>query len=194
MKNTLLKFHFGALFVVIIDLILNWKFDFGLTNYLALGMKILVFLSGMALFIYYLIQKRWHFYFSWYPAYTIIVTLGILTQNMLTIILVWPIMWYSPIKKEGDITMIQNPGFMSNAYNVYFTETKAMIFEKTHIANLPFYINRDSLRIFKSKGIIYLKFPKQSLNAEKEDPVTGDTVVAYSQTANLKLMWANDLR
>ncbi len=136
MKTKLLYLHFVLLVVVVLNLGCKVGFDFGLHHYLYFALRVISYLSGLALFILYCkpFQKK-IFYFSLYWFLPILVGISKLIDGILFGV-VASIFWisFSPNRtilsdKDYEVTAVAS-GLLASCCHYEINKNYYFMFEK----------------------------------------------------------------
>jgi hypothetical protein len=139
MKNSLTRFHFSLLAFLILHFIIAKISGFGFSQAILFMLKIILYLTGMILFILYLKPfKKGVIYFSYYiitPVVTVLGALfgGIFLVGILMSVLLIPIFPKNIVyEKDNIVVYTKFQGFLGACCTYEIYQRKYVVFEKYH--------------------------------------------------------------
>lgn len=138
LREILLKIHFVALTIAILNALVKNLTAFSLEGHAQLVVKTLTVISGLTLFFFYLKPfKRLSFYFSIYATFTFFLIIGLIFRGIfwgivISIFLLPMIPDSKKIEENEIIIMVPFQGFMSPCCSYKIKERQFLIFEKDY--------------------------------------------------------------
>lgn len=164
MKSKLTKFHFYLLAVLVGHFIFAKVIGFGFNQTIVFVLKIILYISGLILFVYHLKPfKKVSFYFSYYIITPIVSILGYLFGGVFLVGILMAIL-ISPIypkqvvyKKDNFVIYNKFQGFMGVCCKYEIYENKYFLFEifRGEIENDP--VNIETFELLNDKEIERLR-------------------------------------
>lgn len=165
MKKIIRWIHFILLTIAILNTLFKSISSYSFTYNLEYSIEILVIISGLVLFFYYLTPfDKISYYFTIYAIIGFITLLGVIFRGMfwgiIMIVVLYPII-PDEIKYERDNIIIYSPfgGLMSMCCSYQVKEKKCYFFEKSYdIFELNGAVDFESMKISSTDSTIELTY------------------------------------
>ncbi|MEN2402132.1 hypothetical protein GKZ90_0020250 [Flavobacterium sp. MC2016-06] len=184
LKSTILKIHFGILFLVLLNFIIRINTRISLNSNLIFYLKILLYVTALILFFVYIKPfKKLSIYFSLYIISPFLIFISWLIDGIFGALLSsFFIFFFAPndIRFENNKIIVTKPyqGFLGRCCHYEIIEKRAFLFEKK-IGDIDF----DESLYFKEKDIqikgstIKIHLVLKNYNHENDDYMVKDTTL-----------------
>jgi hypothetical protein len=178
-QKILTKFHFIALTIVIINLVVKYLLHYSLEEHLDLGVKLTVAITGLTLFfLYFNPFKKVNFYFSIYAIAAILILTAFIFRGLFWFVIISLILFplildEKKYAQNGIIISDHFEGFLANCCTYVVKERKYLIFEKNYgIFETEGPINFETINIESTQNEIVLTYSLEFDTGKLDSKIT----------------------
>lgn len=186
LKRTILKTHFITLAIAVPDYVIGTVFEVSLASQLAVALRMVVALSGVISFFFYLKPfRKINLYFSFYAICFALLIAGVIVRGIffgiVASIILYPVYPDKVAFKKDDIVIFSSyQGFMGRCCSYRVKEKQFFIAERDYgIFDTDGPVDFEASKIGKVKDGIELTYVVDSFDMEKQAFGKKDTTLLF---------------